>query len=516
METTATQRNWIILGLSCMTFLVSTDMIAVNLVLPSLAGTFKSNVTGLQWVLTIYTLFSAIFAIMAGKLGDLFGVRRFLLVGVFIFSLASLGVALAPELSILMACRAIQGLGYAFIIALSNVMIYIIYPKERVAGALGMVAGMGALAAALGPVLVGVLLQFLDWRAVFLFNVPVGLVSAYLLLKFSPVLAIKAEKQPLDWLGASIFAIALCVFLLALNQLHEWSSTLLSTLVGVGVVLSVVFVAIEQRIAFPLFRLSLFKNKVFMLANGVRVIVSYVMFSLLFLAVLFLDTVFHYSPMATSFLFCIVAIAMVASAILFGRLSLAWGPYWPLMIASIIITVFFAYSAFNTESFGLVEFILYFCAGLAFGVMRPGIAHIVLRAVPEAEIGVSNAISSMVLPIGGMIGVALSGWLLSSQSEHALILILSAQHIVVPASIKSTLFAMAQGAQNIDHLKALVVPEQFSIFASAVKEAFLHAYFIIMILCSTLFFLTFLLLCWAKSQDHFGRKHVSSGIDVVV
>jgi MFS family permease len=264
----------------------------------------------------------------------------------------------------------------------------------------------------------------------------------------------------------------------------------------------VLFAAVEKRAASPFLDLSLFTNKLFVAVNLVRMITAFVMFSLLFSAVLYLKAVYDYTPIQTAMLFLSVSVAMILSAVLSGKLIDKMGPYKPLIIGSLIMVIFFAYFATSDNvSFGVVQFVMYFIAGLAFGVMRPGISYIILRVIPEESFGVSNALSSTVLPIGGMIGVAISGWIIASQSTSFLKGLVNASQISLSPTIWQTLLQMSQGIASHSALQGQLPLNASMQLSTMAKQAFLHAYSSLMWLSAGLFLVMLLLLLYTNAKD---------------
>lgn len=254
--------RWALASLSLSMLLSSLGTSIANVALPTLAESFSASFQQVQWVVLAYLLAITTLIVSVGRLGDLIGRRRLLLAGIFLFTVASVLCGVAPTLWLLIAARAVQGLGAAIMMALTMAFIGETVPKEKTGSAMGLLGSMSAIGTALGPSLGGVLIAGLGWPAIFLVNVPLGILTLFLALRFLPLdhQGTKTASSGFDPVGTVLLALTLAAYAPAMT-LGRGSfgplnlALLLAAVVGVGL-----FVLAETRAASPLIRLELFRN----------------------------------------------------------------------------------------------------------------------------------------------------------------------------------------------------------------------------------------------------------------
>ncbi|MBK5537094.1 MFS transporter [Pseudomonas sp. TH05] len=263
----------VLASLSLSMLLSSLGTSIANVGLPALAQAFEASFQQVQWVVLAYLLAITTLIISVGRLGDLMGRRRLLLAGIALFTLASLGCALAPNLGWLLGARAIQGLGAAIMMALAMAFVGDSVPKAQTGSAMGLLGSMSAIGTALGPALGGVLIAWLGWRAIFVLNLPLGLLALALAYRYLPADRPRAEAGPVgfDYSGTLLLALALAAYALATTLGHgrfDWrnAALLLTAAVAGGL-----FLWGQGRVASPLIRLALFREPLLgasLLMNG--------------------------------------------------------------------------------------------------------------------------------------------------------------------------------------------------------------------------------------------------------
>jgi len=249
-------------GLSLSMLLSSLGTSIANVALPILGPVFGASFQQVQWIVLAYLLAITTLIVSVGKLGDMIGRRRLLLAGLVLFTAASGLCGAAPNLWFLIAARVAQGLGAAIMMALTMALVGETVPKARTGSAMGLLGTMSAVGTALGPALGGTLIGALGWRAIFLINLPLGLVALGLAWRYLPAPAGKASRAPirLDPLGTLLLALTLAAYALSmtLGRGHFGSlnlGLLLAALAGLGL-----FVLVETKVAAPLVRLSMFRD----------------------------------------------------------------------------------------------------------------------------------------------------------------------------------------------------------------------------------------------------------------
>jgi EmrB/QacA subfamily drug resistance transporter len=259
--------RWALASLSLSTLMPSLDISIANVGLPALTRSFGASFQEIQWVVIAYLLATTTLIVSAGRLADILGRRRLLLAGIALFTLASLFCGLAPTLDLLLAARALQGLGAAVMLALSIAFVGEIVPKSRTGSAMGLLGTMSAIGTTLGPSLGGVLIAGFGWRVIFLVNVPIGLLNLVLALMTLPAdrppsghPAKDVERPRLDIAGTMLLSITLAAYALAMTvgegRLGFDNLALLAAAIAGGVL----FMIAEARVASPLLRLSMFRQ----------------------------------------------------------------------------------------------------------------------------------------------------------------------------------------------------------------------------------------------------------------
>lgn len=260
----ATSRfRWALPGLALTMLLSSLGTSIAHVSLPTLVRVFDSSFQAVQWVVLAYLLAITTMIVSVGRLGDLFGRRRLLLAGIGAFSAASLACALAGELWLLLAARALQGFGAAVMLALGMAFVGDTVGRERSGRAMGLLGTMSAVGTALGPTLGGTLIAAFGWRAIFLINLPLGLLAMALVWRHLPLDRVTAStnRPAFDWRGSLLLALTLAAYALAMTLGGGQAGPLNAALLGAAVVGVGVFVRVESRVTAPLLQPALFQDR---------------------------------------------------------------------------------------------------------------------------------------------------------------------------------------------------------------------------------------------------------------
>jgi EmrB/QacA subfamily drug resistance transporter len=317
MQKTETNR-WLVLVIVCLAqFMVVLDATVVNIALPSIQRGLSFSDADLQWVINAYTLVFGGFLLLGGRAADLLGRKRLFVAGIALFSAASLLNGLAQSSSMLIAGRALQGLGGALVspAALSILMTSFPGTRERTK-ALGVWSAIVAGGAAAGLLLGGILTDLLSWEWIFFVNVPVGIVAVAAALRFVPESRDETAHRSFDLAGATTVTggLVLLVYAIVKAQEYGWGSGRTLGMLGVSAALLAAFVAIERRSTAPLVRLSMFRSRTLSAANVSMMLVGSGMFSMFFFASLYVQEVLGYSPLKAGLAFLPVTIGMMAGA----------------------------------------------------------------------------------------------------------------------------------------------------------------------------------------------------------
>jgi len=270
-------------ALSLSMLLSSLGTSIANVALPTLAEAFAAPFQAIQWIVLAYLLAITTLIVSVGKLGDLLGRRRLLLGGVALFTAASLACGVAPNLPTMIVARAVQGLGAAVMLALSMALVGETVSKEKTGSAMGLLGTMSAVGTALGPSLGGVLIAAFDWRAIFLVNVPLGLVAMLLVARYVPTERRDAMARTVrfDVIGTLLLALTLGAYALAMTLGRGHFGALNAALLAAALIGGVVFVVVETRVASPLLRPAMFRDRTLTAGFAMSALVATVMMTTL-------------------------------------------------------------------------------------------------------------------------------------------------------------------------------------------------------------------------------------------
>jgi len=255
--------KWVLASLSLSALMASLGVSIANVALPTLTEAFSTSFQSVQWVVISYLLSITVMIVSIGRLGDIFGLRRMLMIGVFIYTFASLACGISSTLLGLILARAFQGLGAAILIALTLAFVREAVSDKKTGSAMGMLGTMSAIGTALGPTLGGILIENFGWRAIFLIMIPFGVLNMFLIYRYLPITktSTKFESKKNDWKGTVVLALTLTSYTLAMTigkGSFDWLNVVLLLLTVFG---AAIFVYSQANVKFPLIKLSLFRNR---------------------------------------------------------------------------------------------------------------------------------------------------------------------------------------------------------------------------------------------------------------
>lgn len=275
--------RWALASLSLSMLMPSLDTSIANAGLPTLAEAFDASFQQVQWIVLAYLLAITTLIVSVGRLGDIVGRRRLLLTGIGIFTLSSLACGVAPSLGWLVGARAVQGLGAAIMLALTVAFVGETVPKEQAGSAMGLLGTMSAIGTTLGPSLGGMLIAGLGWQAIFLLNVPLGILNIWLAYRYLPADArrAKAGRTGFDKAGTLLLGVTLGAYALAMTIGHGDFGLLNIALLLTAVFGAGFFIVVEARVASPLIKLALFREPGLSASLAMSTLVSTVMMATL-------------------------------------------------------------------------------------------------------------------------------------------------------------------------------------------------------------------------------------------
>ena len=418
------RKRWLALFVLCAgTLMIVLDTTIVNVALPSIRADLGFSETSLAWVVNAYLLTFGGFLLLGGRLGDLYGHRRLFLIGIALFTAASIACGLAGSQEFLIGARAVQGLGGAIVsaVSLSLMMSLFTEPAER-AKAMGVFGFVAAGGGSIGVLLGGVLTDVLDWHWIFLVNVPIGVGVYVASLKLLPTARGAASEQRLDVAGAVTVTAALMLAVYAIVNGNDagWTSTQTLGLLAAAAVLLGVFLVIESRVQSPLVPLGLFKLRNVATANIVGVLWAAAMFAWFFLSALYLQLVLGYSPLQVGLAFLPANLIMGAFSIgLSAKLVMKFGIRLPLAVglglASLGLVLFARAPVDGNFAVDVLPamILLGFGAGIAFNPMLLA----AMSDVSPEESGLASGVVNTAFMMGGALGLAVLASLAASRSD---------------------------------------------------------------------------------------------------
>ena len=399
------------------------DGSVVNIALPAIQQALHADAASTQWIVNAYLLLLGALVLVGGSAADLYGRRRIFLVGAAVFTTASIGCGLSPDITTLIISRAVQGFGAALLTPASLAMLGATFDAHERSRAIGMWAGVGALTSAAGPVLGGWLVDHVSWRAIFLLNVPIALAAAGLAAGFACE-SLDGRAKGLDWKGASVIAVGLAAITWGLSAIPAsgFHDTAVLGAIAAGAALLVAFVAIEARSGErAMVRLALFRSRNFAAANALTLLLYFALGGALYYLPFGLIRLGGYSATQAGAALLPFALIMGLGAPFAGALADRFGPRPSLSIGPIAAAVGLALLAF--ADFGkpywasVFPAICVLAAGMTITV--PPLTSTVMGSVGEAHAGIASGINNAVARVAGLLAVAALGAVLfASFSDH--------------------------------------------------------------------------------------------------
>jgi len=405
--------DWLVLTLACVAqFMVLLDVSIVNVALPSIRHSLGFSQVELQWVLNAYTLTFAGFLLLGGRAADLFGRRRIFLVGLTVFTLASLFGGLAQDQAMLIGARAVQGLGGAILSPATLTILTTTFREPRArARAMGMWSAVAGAGGAAGALLGGILTEELSWRWILFINIPIGIATFIVGRAFLQESRAQGERQPLDVLGAVLVTAGLTTLVFGVVRTTSvgWDSWQTTVALGLAAALIAWFVLHEGFVAkSPLMRLTLFERRSIWTANVVMFLLSGALFAMWFFVSLYLQEVHGYTPLRTGFAFVPQTVAIMIGAQLSSRLVLRMGPR-PLLVVGCLLsaTGLLLFSGLGVDTGYWSGFLLpSVLVTLGLGLCFTPLAYAATAGIPPHEAGLASGLVNTSRQIGGAVGLA--------------------------------------------------------------------------------------------------------------
>jgi EmrB/QacA subfamily drug resistance transporter len=415
-------RKWWTLGAVAFgLFMIMLDNTIVNVALPSIQSDLDIGISELEWVFNGYALTFGVLMLTGGKLADMLGRRRIFIVGLLIFTVASLFCGLATSAGWLIGARVLQGVGSALMNPATLSIITATFPPRQRGMAIGIWAGVAAMALAIGPLAGGLITQHLGWNWIFFINVPVGILAIIVTRLVVDESRDTSADQRLDLpglLSSGIGLFALTYGLIEANN-YGWTSPRILLLFAVALVGIVLFVLLELRQRSPMLDLSLFKNGTFAGANSVMLLIGLAMFGVFFYNSLFIQNILGYSAVETGATFLPMTVLIILVAPLAGKYSDRVGSRWLMGGGMVLLAAsLFIFSRLDASSdfWDLLPGLI--VGGFGMGLVMTPTTSAAMGSVPVDKAGVGSAVLNSMRQVGGALGIAVIGAIIA-QSVHS-------------------------------------------------------------------------------------------------
>ena len=417
------RRWWTLVAVSLATFMTYLDNNVTNVAIPTIQRSLHLSIAGLEWVVSSYILVFAGLLLAGGRLADLYGRRRVFLIGLSVFTLASLGAGLAGSGGVLIGFRLLQGLGAALVVPTTLAIIIATFDDARErATAVGAWTAIGAMALALGPLIGGFISQHLHWGWIFFINVPVGIATFAI-----AVASVRESRDPsvlrrLDIPGLVTSAIALSSLTYALIEGHDkgWTSALILGGFALAATAATAFAVVESRAAHPMVEMSLFRSRVFSGGTVTMMLWAFGIFGIYFFTSIYLQNVLGFSPTKAGLAFVPMALCMALFASLAGPASRILRTHQAVALGLVIRAagLYLISRLGGGASFaGLMPGFLMFGAGA--GLMNVPLTNAVLQSMPPERSGVASALLNASREVAGLLGITIIGAVLRSREGVA-------------------------------------------------------------------------------------------------
>ena len=417
------RRIWVLVTVSLATFMTYLDNNIVNVAIPAIQRDLHLSTSALEWVVSGYILTFASLLLAGGRLADIYGRRRLFVLGLGVFTAASLVAGFASGDAVLIAARAVQGLGAALVTPTTLALISATFTTTRErATAVGIWSAIGALALAVGPLFGGLISQHLAWGWIFFINVPAGLATIALALWAVPDDSAAAARHRLDVPGIMASAVALFALTYGLIEGHDkgWTSTVILAAFGLAAAALVAFAVVERRSLEPMVDVSLFVDRVF--SGGIIAIVmwGFGLFGIYFFTSLYLQNVLGFSPTVAGAAFVPMALLMAVGATVAERVADAVGPYRAVGAAMFLMAIGIGTVSLLGRDATFVELMPSFAViGVGGGLSVP-LTAMVLGAMPVHQAGVASGIFNAAREVAGLLGITVIGAILTARQGSQL------------------------------------------------------------------------------------------------
>ena len=464
------RKNWVLFVVSLTTFMVFVDATVVNTALPSIARDFAAPNSTLQWVVNSYSLLVAGLLLVGGTTGDRFGRRKLLAFGAVVFGGAAVGAALSPNTTVLILMRGLQGVGAAFMLPSTLSIITDVFERHERAKAIAVWTAVGGIAAGLGPVLGGLLVDDIGWEAVFWLHLPV---VATILVGLSIVPESRDSRHtPMDFPGAVLGTSGLLAVVYGIIQGPEsgWTSAEILSFFALGGVLLAAFGMVEARSSHPMLPVRYLKQRDFI---GPAVVVTVLVIAMS--GAFFFTTQFLQLVQGRSALMAGVAITPVAGTMMLGAGIAATGGkslgprVLSILGSAIVMGALAVLTLLEVEASYAVPIIGMALFGFGFGIVMPTVTDTIMAAVPVDEAGIGSSMNDTSRELGFALGVAILGSIVTSIYRS------DVTEGLADVASSEVVTGVAESLGSLGQVASLLPPEVASAVTLVANQAFVDA-----------------------------------------
>jgi len=414
-------RLWTLLIVSVGLFMCVLDNLVVTVALPSIHRDLGASIQTLEWTVNGFVLSFAVLLMTGAALGDRFGRKRMFVIGILLFTLASAGSALAPNMGVLIATRALQGAGAAIVTPLTLTLLASTFPEDKRGLAIGVWSGISGIAVALGPLVGGAVIQLSSWHWIFWINVPVGLIlapTAARLLSESHGGQRGLDLPGLGFVSTGLFGI---IFGLIRSQTLGWGKLEVIVSLAAGVVLLIAFVTQELRTETPMLPMSFFKKRAFSVTNVVSLSMYFGMFGSIFFMSQYLQNVLGNSALEAGVKMLVWTGSTMLVAPLAGYFSEKFGSRF-FMVAGLTlqaIALGWLASEVKVDQSYASMVLPFICGGAGMALVFAPSANAVLSSVRTDQAGQASGANNAIRELGGVLGISVLSTVFASHGSYA-------------------------------------------------------------------------------------------------
>ncbi len=414
-------RKWFTMAATGMgIFLATIDGSIVNVALPTLVQSLKTDFSIIQWVVLGYLLTVTTLMLSIGRLGDMIGKKPLYIAGFIIFTTGSVFCGLSPTVYWLIGFRVFQALGSAMIMALGMAIVTEAFPPSERGKALGISGAVVSVGIAIGPSFGGIIISFLSWRWIFLVNIPIGIIGTYMVFKFVQSSKPKG-KQKFDYLGALAMFVSILALLLGLTlgQQQGFSQPIILVLFCIWLVSLIFFITTEIKIEHPMVNLKFFRNAEFTV-NLTNAFIAFIgVAGTIILLPFYLQNILGHSTIIVGLLLCVIPVTLGITSPISGILSDRFGTGIISTIGLIIILVGYYTTSLLDKNTSILRYIIcIFPLGLGMGIFQSPNNSSIMGSVSRQHLGIASGLISVSRTLGQTIGIAVLGALWAGRTFH--------------------------------------------------------------------------------------------------